>query len=155
MRVQADVTIAAAPRDVFAFITAPEHGPRWQEAAVSTVLTTPGPIGLGSQMAHEGRWLGMQFPTQATVTVFDPDRRYGYDISSRFGSSLMRYDLEPALEGTKLTLSSEAPLPLPMRPLAAIKKRNVLGMFQRDVQRLKAVIEGDLAATAVARQPDR
>jgi uncharacterized protein YndB with AHSA1/START domain len=147
MRVEAEVTINASPHDVFAFITAPEEDPRWQEAAVSTVVTTPGPVGLGSEMAHEGKWLGMQFPTRATVTVFEPERRYGYDIASRFGSSEMRYDLERTREGTKLTLSNEAPLPLLMRPLASILQRNVLGMFKRDVQRLKTVIEADLVVS--------
>jgi len=147
MRVAAEVTINAAPQDVFAFITAPEENPRWQEAAISTVVTTPGPFGRGSEMAHQGKWLGMQFPTRATVTVFEPNRGYGYDIASRFGSSMMRYDLERAAEGTKLTLSNEAPLPRLMRPLASILQRNVLGMFQRDVQRLKTVIEADLAVS--------
>lgn len=144
MRVEAEITINAAPQNVFAFITAPGEDQRWQEAAVSTVVTTPGPVGLGSEMVHQGKWLGMQFPTRATVTVFEPDHRYGYDIASRFGSAMMRFDLERTGEGTKLTLSNEAPLPLLMRPLASILRRNVLGMFKRDVQRLKSVIEADL-----------
>jgi hypothetical protein len=146
MRVQAEVTIEAPPHDVFAFITVPAYDSRWQEAAVSTVLTTAGPVGLGSEMAHEARWLGMQFPTRATVTLFEPDRGYGYDIVSRFGSSAMRYDLERDRDGTKLTLSNESVLPLLMRPLTWILRRNVLGMFRRDVQRLKIVIEADLVA---------
>lgn len=145
MRVEAEITIDAAPHDVFALITAPEEGPRWQEAAISTVVTTPGPIGLGSEMTHQGKWLGMQFPTRATVTVFEPERRFGYDIASRFGSSATRYDLEPTHAGTKLTLSNEAPLPVLLRPLTSILRRNVLGMFKRDVQRLKTLIEADLA----------
>ena len=144
MRVAADVHIKASPHDVFAFVTSPEHGPRWQEAAISTVLTTPGPVMHGSRMAHVGKWLGMRIPTQAIVTVFEPERFYGYDITSRFGSSQMRYELEPMSGGTRLTLSNEAPLPWPLRPLTALLQRNVLGMFRRDVQRLKAAIEGDL-----------
>lgn len=145
MRVEAEVTIKASPHDVFAFITTPEDDSRWQEGAVSTVITSPGPVGLGSEMAHQGKWLGLQFPTHATVTVFQPDRRYGYDITSRFGSSVMRYELERTREGTKLTLSNEAPLPLLMRPLASLLRRNVQGMFRRDVERLKTVIEADPA----------
>lgn len=148
MRVEVGVTIKATPQDVFAFITAAQDDARWQEGAISTVVTTLGPVGLGSEMAHKGRWLGMQISTRATVTVFEPDRRYGYDIESRFGSSAMRYDLERTHEGTKLTLSNEAPLPVLMRPFEWILRRNVLGMFERDVQRLKTSIEADLIVNA-------
>jgi len=153
MRVQAEVAIDAAPHDVFAFITVPAHGSRWQEGAVSTVLTTVGPIGVGSEMAHVGRWLGVRFPTRATVTVFEPDRRFGYDLFSRFGSSAMRYDLERNGDGTKLTLSTEAALPFLMRPFASILEQNVARMFERDVQRLKTVIEADLGAPDTSRDP--
>lgn len=149
MRVAANVHIVASPQDVFAFVTTPDHDSLWQEAAISTVLTTPGPVMLGSEMAHVGKWLGMRVPTRAIVTVFEPDRLYGYDFTSRLGSSQMRYELEPVAGGTRLTLSTEAPLPSAMRPLAPLLRRNVLGMFRRDVQRLKAEIERNLAVGAV------
>ncbi len=144
MRVQAEVTINATPEGVFAFITIPEHGPRWQEAAVSTHLTTEGPVRIGSSMAHVGKWLGMRIPTKAVVSVWEPVRHYGYDIASRFGPSAMRYELEPVAAGTRLTLSNEAPLPRFLRPVAPLLQRSVQGMFERDVARLKSVIEAEL-----------
>jgi uncharacterized protein YndB with AHSA1/START domain len=148
VRVEAATVINATPEQVFRFITIPENGPRWQEGAVWTRVTTPGPVRLGSEMEHEGRWLRLRIPTTGVVTVYEPPRRYGYDITTKmFPKPLpMRYAVEPVEEGTKLTLSNEAPLSGWMKPLEHLLQRNVQGMFQRDVVRLKALIEAELAS---------
>jgi uncharacterized protein YndB with AHSA1/START domain len=150
MRVEAAIVIAAPPEEVFRFVTIPEQGPRWQESAVSTRVTTPGPVALGSRMEHEGRWLWMRIPTTAVVTVYEPQRRYGYDITSPLAPapSAMRYTIEPVAGGTRLTLSNEASLRRWMKLVEPLLERNVQGMFERDVARLKAVIEADLASSA-------
>ena len=147
MRVVAATVIRATPEQVFRFITVPENGPRWQEAAISTRVSTPGPIGLGSRMEHEGRWLWMRIPTTALVTVYEPPRRYGYDITTKMlpRPSLMRYGVEPVPEGTRLTLSNEAPASGWMKVFEPLLQRSVQGMFERDVARLKALIEAEMA----------
>ncbi len=149
MRVEASIVILASAEEVFRFITIPEHGPRWQESAVSTRVTTPGPVGFGSAMEHEGRWLWMRIPTTALVTVYEPPRQYGYDITSQLAPapSRMRYALEPVGGGTRLTLSNEAPLRRWMKIVQPLLQRNVQVMFERDVARLKAVIEADLRSS--------
>jgi uncharacterized protein YndB with AHSA1/START domain len=149
MHVKADVVIEATPEEVFRFITLPENGPRWQESAVSTRVTTPGPVERGTRMEHEGRWLWMRIPTTAIVTIHEPARRYGYEITSNLASapSLMRYLLEPVARGTKLTLSNEAPFRGWMKLVEPLLERSVQRMFERDVARLKAVIEAEVAAS--------
>ena len=149
MRVEAATVIRATPEKVFHFIAIPENGPRWQEGAVSTRVTTPGPVGLGSEMEHEARWLRIRFPTAAVVTVYEPPRRLGYDITTKLSPkpSLMRYAVEPTEEGTKLTISNEAPVSGWMKPFEALLQRNVQAMFERDVAHLKALIEAELAST--------
>ncbi|MDP9223408.1 MAG: SRPBCC family protein [Actinomycetota bacterium] len=153
MRVEAATVIRATPEQVFRFIAIPENGPRWQESAVSTRLTTPGPLRLGSAMEHEGKWLRMRIPTTAIVTVYEPPLRYGYDITTRLfpKPSLMRYAVEPVAEGTKLTLSNEAPGSVWMKPFEPLLQRNVQAMFERDAARLKALIEAELPHSARAR----
>jgi uncharacterized protein YndB with AHSA1/START domain len=148
MRVVAATIIRATPEQVFHFIAVPENGPRWQESAVSTRVTTPGPVGLGSEMEHEGRWLRMRIPTTAVVTGYEPPLRYGYDITTKLipKPSLMRYAVEPVENGTKLTLSNDAPSSRWMKPFEPLLQRNVQGMFERDVARLKALIEAESAS---------
>jgi len=156
MRVEASIVILASPEEVFRIITIPEQGPPWQESAVSTRVTTPGPVALGSTMEHEGRWLWMRIPTTAVVTVYEPPRRYGYDITMQVAPapSLMRYRLEPVAGGTRLTLSNDAALGGWMKFFQPVLQRNVQGMFERDVARLKAVIEADLASARPVGSPD-
>lgn len=148
MRVEAAVLIRADADTVFQYIAAPENGPRWQEGAVSTRVTTPGPVGLGSEMDHLGRWLGMRIPTHAVVTVFEPVSAFGYDITTALSRkpSRMRYVLEPVADGTKLTLSNEATLPRFVLPFAPLLQRSVQRMFDRDVVRLRGAIEAEKAA---------
>jgi len=140
--------LKADAETVFQFIAAPENGPRWQEGAVSTRVTTPGPVRLGSEMEHVGRWLGMRIPTHAVVTVFERVSAFGYDITSGMSAkpSRMRYVLEPVTDGTTLTLSNEAALPLLILPFAPLLQRSVQRMFDRDVQRLRGAIEADMSA---------
>jgi uncharacterized protein YndB with AHSA1/START domain len=149
MRVVARTLIKATPDQVWAFITVPENGPRWQEGAISTRLTTDGPIGLGSKMEHLGRWLRMRVPTTAVVTVFEPPARFGYDLTTKLSPtpSSMRYEVDPVPEGSRLTLSNEAQVPRWIKPFERLLQRNVQRMFERDVERLKAVIEVGVSST--------
>jgi hypothetical protein len=103
-------------------------------------------------MDHVGRWLGRRIPTRAVVTVFEPPIRYGYDITTRLSPkpSVMRYLLEAAAGGTRLTLSNEAAVPLWMKPFERLLQRSVQGMFERDVARLKAAIEAEDGASPTA-----
>lgn len=148
MRVAATTVIRATPEQVWTYITVPENGPRWQEGAVSTRVTTPRPIGLGSEMDHIGRWLGIRIPTAAVVTVFEPPSRYGYDITTRLfpKPSLMRYEVECVAGGSRLTLSNEAQSRGWMQPFERLLQRNLQGMFERDVARLKAAIETEVGS---------
>jgi hypothetical protein len=45
-----------------------------------------------------------------------------------------------------LTLSNDAPLPALMRPLEVVMRRNVQGMFERDVARLRDRVEASVGA---------
>lgn len=148
MRAEAATVIKATPEQVWSFITVPANGPRWQEGAVSTRVTTPGPVDRGSEMEHEGKWLWMRIPTTAVVTVYERPFRYGYDITTKLSPqpAPMRYDLEPVAEGTRLTLFNEAATSGWMKLFEPLLQRSVQGMFERDVARLKSVIEAEVTA---------
>jgi len=141
MHVAAEITIEASPTAVFAIVSRPELDPEWQEAAIWTRVRTSGPIAVGSKMDHEGRFMGMRVRTSGQVTDCEPGRRLAYEFISRFGATSMRYDLEDAAGSTRLRLSADAPLPWFMRPLAPFLAQNVQGMFERDVVRLRSVVE--------------
>jgi len=75
------------------------------------------------------------------VTACEPGRVLAYAFTSRFGATTMRYELGDAGGSTRLRLSADAPLPWFMRPLARLLARDVQGMFERDLVRLRSVVE--------------
>jgi hypothetical protein len=149
MHVEATVIIRSDTDEVFEFIAAPENGPRWQEGAISTRVTTPGPVGVGSQIEHVGRWMGMRLPTRAEVTLFEHGARFGYDITTAMSPSpsQMRYSLVQVADGTRLTLSNDFTLPGYMRLFAPVLRRSVQRMFERDVRRLRDLVESGAGVT--------
>jgi uncharacterized protein YndB with AHSA1/START domain len=150
MRVAATTTIGASPEQVWSFIANVENGPRWQESAVWTRVITPGPAHVGSEAEHLGKWLWMRIRTNGAITTFEPPRRLAYEIRSRLTPqpSIMTYEVEPDSRGSKLTLSNQAAFGGWMRPFEPLLRRSVQGMFERDVVRLKGVIEAEVKTGA-------
>jgi len=147
MHVESEALIDAPASVVFAYVADVVNDPEWQEAAIWTRQRDPGPIELGSRIDHEGRFLGMRMRTAGSVTAYTPDRLFGYDFTSRFGSTAMRYELESRGESTRLRLTADSPLPALMRPVRGLLQRNVQGMFDRDVARLRDAVERRNATT--------
>lgn len=146
MHASATTTIRATPEEVWEFIADVENDVRWQEAAVWTKVTSPGPVALGTTMDHVGKMLGRRIPTTGVVTVFEPPRRFGYDATVRGlpEPMQMRYEIEPEGVGTRLTLSTDSRLAGPMQIFDGLMRRNVQGMFERDVARLALAVEAGL-----------
>lgn len=143
MHVSATITIDATPEVVWDYIVGVENDVQWQEAAVWTRVTSPGPVGLGTTMDHVGKMLRRRIPSTAAVTVFEPPRRFGYDASIRGlpEQMRMRYDIEPDGAGSRLTLSSETRLAGPMRIIEGMMRWSIQRMFERDVARLARAVE--------------
>jgi len=141
MHIESEAMINAPASAVFAYVANVENDVEWQEAAIWTRPREPGPVRLGSWFDHEGRFMGLRVRTSGSVTAFDQDRLFGYDFTSRFGSTAMRYELEAVGDATRLRLSADSPLPALLRPLRGLLMRNVQGMFDRDVVRLRDAVE--------------
>jgi len=139
----AEVVIDATPPRVFALLSQLERDPEWQEGAIWTKPRAPGPLRVGSQMDHEGRFMGLRLRTAGVITAFEPGRVLAYDFTSRFGRTTMRFDLDDLAGSTKLRLSAIAPLPPLMRPATRFIRRSVQGMFERDVRRLRDLVESE------------
>jgi len=149
--VSASTVINATPEQVWSYITVIENGPRWQEAAVWTHVTTPPPFGLGSEAEHEGRWMGVPIHTTGEVVLFEPPALLGYTIRSSATPepAVMRYEIERLRGGSRLTLSNQSKLSGWLRPFEPLLRRQTQDMFERDVERLKQEIEAQVAAMPV------
>jgi hypothetical protein len=124
-------------------VSEPERDPEWQEAAIWTKVRTPDPLRVGSLMDHEGRFMGLRVRTTGEVTAYELDRLLEYDFTTRLGRTTMRFELDDVAGSTKLRLSAISPMPLVMRPMTPFIRRSVQGMFDRDVLRLRDVVESE------------
>lgn len=105
---------------------------------------TPGPMQVGTQGRHTGKWLGRSYESVGEVIEYEPNSKWGYKSLSGPYDLAMRYRFEPVKNGTRLTMDAEGDTkgffgffkfaePLVMR---AAKK-----MMNDDLLRLKQILE--------------
>ena len=142
MEYQVSTVINRPLDEVFRFVTNVENQPRWQAASIENHLLTPGPMAVGAQIQHIGKWLGRRYESIGQVVEFEPDRRWAYKSLSGPYQLEMRYRFEPTAAGTRLTLTAEGGdlgffrLPGPLLRFFAQR------VLQADLDRLKRVLEG-------------
>lgn len=66
------IEIARDPHAVFAFLTSPEHRPRWDRSVVSETLLSPAPVQVGSTVRTRMRVMGRAIEFDWLVTELDP-----------------------------------------------------------------------------------
>ena len=141
MQVESSIVIRRTLEDVFAYITNPEAQAQWQATTLENKKLTEGAVGVGTQMHHLGKFLGTRIETIAEVIEYEPNRQYRYKSIQGFLPVDMRYVLQPAEGGTKLTLiAGGAPGGFfrLAEPLVAAASRRLIA---NDLRRLKHVLE--------------
>jgi len=99
-RVEAGITIAAPPEEVFAFVADLDNLPRWQSGIVSTQRTSPDPVGLGSTARVVRDLAGQSLTVDLTITDFEPGRRLALASETSGVSVTATLEMEPTDDGT-------------------------------------------------------
>jgi len=96
------VIIRRPVEDVFAFLADFENVPAWNSAIVETRKVSPGPVGVGTTY-RQTRSVPRRSEEAFEVTVFEPASRL--EVQGELGPfrARVRYALEPAGSGTRLT----------------------------------------------------
>ena len=147
MRYENTVTIARPIPDVFAYMTAIENLPTWQEAIVAAAPTSSGMPGVGSTYAATAQALGRRFEGAGEIVAWDPPR--AYTLKSTSGPLLLTVTMtlteEPA--GTRVDGISEGEARGVLRFVGAGLEPILQRQAQQDLERLKAVLESRSAGT--------
>lgn len=141
MQVESSIVIMQPLEDVFAFITDTEAQSQWQAATQENKKLTDGPVGVGTQIQHRGKFLGKRMESIAEVVEYEPNSKYHVKSVQGYLPVDLQYLLEPAEEGTKLILiAGGAPGDFfrLAEPLVAAASRRLIAA---DLRRLKAVLE--------------
>ena len=142
INVEASIVIQKPVAEVFAYSNDPAKNKAWQEGLVESKITTPGPIGVGTQITDVRKFLGRDMDSKLEVTAYEPNKR----ISLKTVSGPIKFEItqlyEPAEGGIKLTMIGEGePGGLFKLAEGAVKKQ-FESQLQGDLGRLKKVMEG-------------
>ena len=99
-RVEASITIDAAPDEVFAFVADVANLPRWQPGILSATRTSPDPVGVGSTARVVRDLAGQSMTVDLAITEFEPGRRLALSSAASGVSVTATLEMEPAGEGT-------------------------------------------------------
>jgi len=131
MRAELTIEIARTPDEVFSYLTDVSRVPEWQ-------------AGVKSAERHDGRieesrsLFGREIHT--TLEIVEQEQPRVFTLRA-IGSPLpltVRHELEPASDGTRLTVTAESDVP---GFAAGLLARRAEKQFRKDFERLKQILE--------------
>ena len=93
--------------EVFAFVTNVENAPRWQAWAEEAKMTSEGPLGVGTKYIYACRILGRRIESTGEFTAYEPNRRYGWKVTSGPIQAEADYVFESLNGGTRVTIRGQ------------------------------------------------
>jgi uncharacterized protein YndB with AHSA1/START domain len=141
-RVEAGITIAAPPAEVFAFVADLANLPRWQSGIVSAQRTSPDPVGVGSTARVVRDLAGQSLTVDLTITEFEPGRRLALASEASGVRVKATLEMEPATDGTVARSGIEITAgSLFMAPLEGMIANAAAGELATGLERLRDAVE--------------
>jgi carbon monoxide dehydrogenase subunit G len=138
-RYRRTIEIARPPEDVFAFVTDLDNLPRWQPTVRDVEWSAP--LEPGSTFRETREMLGRRARSRLEVTALEPSNEFSIRVVEGPVPLTVRHLLEPAGEGTRLTLEAEGEAGGLMRLAAPIAERAAARQAAQDLERLKRLVE--------------
>jgi carbon monoxide dehydrogenase subunit G len=141
VRFELSIEIARPVHEVWEYLIDPENVPEWQASAVSSHQISDGPMGVGTHLEDERRFLGRRGRSEVEVTEFEPERLFTLHGISGPVRFTVRHRLEPSDAGTQVEIEAEADpggLGRLMRPMI---ERAAEHEIRKDFDRLKQALE--------------
>jgi carbon monoxide dehydrogenase subunit G len=132
VRAELTIEIARTPEDVFSYLTDVSNLPDWQ-TGVKSATERDGRI-------EESRSLfGKEIDT--TLEIVEEEVPHLFTLRTLEGplQLTVRHELEPADEGTRMTVTAEGDVP---GFAAGLLARGAERQFRKDFERLKKILEG-------------
>jgi len=133
MKIESSIVINRPIEDVWTYVSDFEKASVWNPATLEMRLTSEGPLQQGSSYVWVGQWLGRRIESNCEVTAFEPGREFAYKIVSGPFPGAASTILEPAADGTRVTMRSEGEIggffKLAEPVVAAMSKRQIESML--------------------------
>ncbi|HET9912293.1 MAG TPA: SRPBCC family protein [Anaerolineales bacterium] len=126
---------------VFAFVATPENDFQWQYGTLASTQISAGTVGLGTLFHVVGHVMGLRIESTYEVTVFEPNKRYGFKSVSGPVASHTLYTFATTEAATKISLSTEANPGDLFKPNNAIVVKRFKKEYKENLAMLKSVLE--------------
>jgi uncharacterized membrane protein len=104
IKVENSVIINRPIGEVFEFVSNIENLPQWAGPVLEAKQTSDGAVGVGATQTQVAQFLGRKIETSQEVTEYEPNKKFSTKTTSGPLPMEIHYILEPAAEGTKVTL---------------------------------------------------
>jgi carbon monoxide dehydrogenase subunit G len=108
IRFELSVDIDRPVHEVWEYLTDPERVPEWQSSAESSHQITDGPMGVGTHLRDERRFMGRRATSEVEVTEYEPERLFTLHGLSGPVRFTVRHRLSENGDGTRLDVEAEA-----------------------------------------------
>ncbi|HJQ75185.1 MAG TPA: SRPBCC family protein [Gaiellaceae bacterium] len=131
MRAELTIEIARTPGDVFAYLTDPSNLPAWQAGVKSATLRD-------GRIEESRSLLGKELRTTLEIVEQEEPRLFTLRALDSPVPFTVRHELEPAGDGTRLTVTAEGDVP---GFAAGLLARRAERQFRKDFERLRKILE--------------
>ncbi len=140
-KIEEGIEIHCPVEKVFAFATDAASWGKWVSFIPEASQTTPGPVGPGSTFRGTARMLGRAMEWTAKTTEFEPNRRFGKDISSGSVFIGQHNTFESTEKGTRLTISYDVKVSGLLRLMSSKIEQAMREGLHTSLGTLKKVLE--------------
>lgn len=128
-------------KDVFSFVSNPNHMSKWNSAVVSVQQTTPGPVQAGTKFKSIGEALGRRIEGELQVVAYEPDHKCGFQMEAGPVTLHLTLTLSPVGTGTKLNLNAQGNPGGLFKLAEGMMAGRVKSLMDENLARLKSVLE--------------
>jgi carbon monoxide dehydrogenase subunit G len=141
MRAELSIEVARTPDDVFAYLTDVANLPAWQSGVHVAQIEDAGEPRVGARIRESRHMLGRELDTTLEITEYDAPRLFSLRALDSPVPFVVRHELEPAGDGTRLTVTGIGDAGLLPGFAAGIMARRAEKQFRKDFERLKKLLE--------------
>ena len=141
VRFELSVDIARSVHEVWEYLIDPHNVPEWQASAASSHQISDGPMGVGTHLVDEWRFLGRRARSEVEVTEFEPERLFTLHGLSGPVRFTVRHRLEQTAGGTHIQIEAEADPGGIGRLMRPVVEHAAAHEIRKDFDRLKEKLE--------------
>ncbi len=140
-RIEESVEIKRPTGSVFAYTTDVKSWPLWQATIPESEQTSPGSVRVGATFKGTVRMMGLRMKWTAIATEYEPDNKFGKDISCGPVTNKQHNTYEPIDRGTKFTIVYDVKVGGLMAPFSPIFVKSLRQALKKALENLRAVLE--------------